>query len=143
MTGPSLDHVTMNLSPAVDGDSSQGTTWAIIKASIFNPRNCSLQLCQAEYVSRWGYREYSIIAWKITTPCHMQARFRVYGHVSPVQPADDSEPFDLAHVFAGGRVVLTSDQHFGIGSNLIIPGRGDHPALQSMDPKLTVAQGRI
>ncbi|KAG9316251.1 galactose-binding domain-like protein [Chiua virens] len=52
------------------------------------------------------------------------ARFRVYGHVAPVQPADDTEPFDMAHVFAGGRVVYTSDQHFGVGSNLILPGRG-------------------
>ncbi|KAL4080245.1 galactose-binding domain-like protein [Scleroderma yunnanense] len=52
------------------------------------------------------------------------ARFRVYGHVSPVQPADDCESFDLAHVFAGGRVVFTSDQHYGVGSNLILPGRG-------------------
>jgi len=52
------------------------------------------------------------------------ARFRVYGQVAPVQPADDLMPFDLAHVFAGGRVVYTSDQHFGVGSNLILPGRG-------------------
>ncbi|KAG8213580.1 galactose-binding domain-like protein [Butyriboletus roseoflavus] len=52
------------------------------------------------------------------------ARFRVYGHVAPVQPVADAVPFDLAHVFAGGRVVFTSDQHFGVGSNLILPGRG-------------------
>lgn len=52
------------------------------------------------------------------------ARFRVYGHISVVQPADDSELFDLAHIFAGGRVVFTSDQHYGSGSNLILPGRG-------------------
>jgi len=32
--------------------------------------------------------------------------------------------FDLAHVYAGGRVVFTSDQHFGVGANLILPGRG-------------------
>lgn len=32
--------------------------------------------------------------------------------------------FDLAHVFAGGRVLCVSDQHFGVGSNLILPGRG-------------------
>jgi allantoicase len=31
---------------------------------------------------------------------------------------------DLAHVFSGGRVVYTSDQHFGVGSNLLLPGRG-------------------
>jgi len=53
-----------------------------------------------------------------------QARFRVYGHVSPVYPSDISSAFDLAHVFSGGRVVYVSDQHFGVGSNLLLPGRG-------------------
>ncbi|KAJ7072146.1 galactose-binding domain-like protein [Mycena amicta] len=52
------------------------------------------------------------------------ARFRVYGQVNPIHPEDTSEAFDLAHVFAGGRVEFTSDQHFGVGSNLILPGRG-------------------
>ncbi|KAF9501861.1 allantoicase [Pleurotus eryngii] len=54
------------------------------------------------------------------------ARFRVYGHVVPVFPSDVFKPFDMAHVFAGGVVVYTSDQHFGVGSNLILPGRGKH-----------------
>jgi len=48
----------------------------------------------------------------------------VYGHVASVYPDDPDELFDLAHVFAGGRVVFTSDQHFGVGSNLLLPGRG-------------------
>ncbi|EIM81146.1 Allantoicase [Stereum hirsutum FP-91666 SS1] len=52
------------------------------------------------------------------------ARFRVYGHVVPIHPASPDELFDAAHVFAGGRVTYTSDQHFGVGSNLILPGRG-------------------
>lgn len=52
------------------------------------------------------------------------ARFRVYGHVTPVFPASVEQVFDLAHVFAGGTVIFTSDQHFGVGSNLILPGRG-------------------
>ncbi|KAJ7747310.1 galactose-binding domain-like protein [Mycena metata] len=52
------------------------------------------------------------------------ARFRVYGQVHAVHPQDPAEAFDLAHVFAGGRVEFTSDQHFGVGSNLILPGRG-------------------
>ncbi|KAJ4001585.1 galactose-binding domain-like protein [Lentinula boryana] len=52
------------------------------------------------------------------------ARFRVYGHVQAVMPEEPTELFDLAHVFAGGRVEFVSDQHFGIGSNLILPGRG-------------------
>ncbi|KAF9049979.1 allantoicase [Panaeolus papilionaceus] len=51
------------------------------------------------------------------------ARFRAYGEVSPVHPTSDVA-FDLAHVFAGGRVLAVSDQHFGVGSNLILPGRG-------------------
>jgi allantoicase len=41
-----------------------------------------------------------------------------------VIPSDAHEEFDLAHVFSGGRVVFTSDKHFGVGSNLILPGRG-------------------
>ncbi|KAF8919855.1 galactose-binding domain-like protein [Mucidula mucida] len=52
------------------------------------------------------------------------ARFRAYGHVIPVHPTDPFTLFDLAHVFAGGAVQATSDQHFGVGSNLILPGRG-------------------
>ncbi|KAG1809352.1 galactose-binding domain-like protein [Suillus subaureus] len=52
------------------------------------------------------------------------ARFRVYGNVAPVQPDGPQEVFDLAHVFAGGRVTFMSDQHFGVGANLILPGRG-------------------
>ncbi|PVG00365.1 Allantoicase-domain-containing protein, partial [Serendipita vermifera] len=51
------------------------------------------------------------------------ARFRVYGLVSPIFPAL-TETFDLASVYSGGRTVLVSDQHFGIGSNLVLPGRG-------------------
>ncbi|KAF9010532.1 allantoicase [Cyathus striatus] len=51
------------------------------------------------------------------------ARFRVYGQVAPIQ-SEDSSSFDLAHVFAGGRIVFVSDQHFGSGANLILPGRG-------------------
>ncbi|KAH9892562.1 allantoicase [Cubamyces lactineus] len=52
------------------------------------------------------------------------ARFRVYGLVAPIFPSATAIEFDLAHVFSGGRVVYTSDQHFGVGSNLILPGRG-------------------
>ncbi|KAH7919925.1 allantoicase [Leucogyrophana mollusca] len=52
------------------------------------------------------------------------ARFRVYGHVAPVYPVEPWATVDLAHVFSGGRVVFTSDQHFGTASNLILPGRG-------------------
>jgi allantoicase len=53
-----------------------------------------------------------------------EARFRVYGLVSPIFPSNELELFDLAHVFAGGHVESVSDQHFGRGTNLILPGRG-------------------
>ncbi|SAM81280.1 related to DAL2-allantoinase [Ustilago bromivora] len=63
------------------------------------------------------------------------ARFRVYG-VIPPPPAGQGEGeevnaensalnvLDLAHCLNGGRVVFTDDQHFGAGSNIILPGRG-------------------
>jgi allantoicase len=53
-----------------------------------------------------------------------QARFRVYGVVVPIFPPL-AESFDLAHVLSGGRVVYVSDQHFGVGPNLLLPGRGE------------------
>jgi len=63
------------------------------------------------------------------------ARFRVYGTIPSPPPAlgigevshDASaalNTLDLAHVLNGGRVIYTSDQHFGFGSNIILPGRG-------------------
>ncbi|KAK0525047.1 Allantoicase [Tilletia horrida] len=73
------------------------------------------------------------------------ARFRVYGTIPPPPPflgigesqqqqqqqspaSAEAEAhlntLDLAHVLNGGRVIFTSDQHFGVGSNLILPGRG-------------------
>ncbi|KZV86218.1 Allantoicase [Exidia glandulosa HHB12029] len=51
------------------------------------------------------------------------ARFRVYGLVKTIFDSP-SELMDLASVFSGARVVFTSDQHFGVGSNLLLPGRG-------------------
>ncbi|KAI5123043.1 hypothetical protein M0805_000479 [Coniferiporia weirii] len=52
------------------------------------------------------------------------ARFRVYGLIRAVFSENSVESIDLAHVFSGGRAVSVSDQHFGVGSNLLLPGRG-------------------
>jgi allantoicase len=52
------------------------------------------------------------------------ARFRLFGTVVPVFPADKSQIVDLAHVANGGLAVAVSDQHFGKASNLLLPGRG-------------------
>lgn len=53
------------------------------------------------------------------------ARLRVYG-----QPqldwagASATEQFDLAAMENGGYVVAANNQHFGVASNLLLPGRG-------------------
>ncbi|KAK9899775.1 Allantoicase [Cystobasidium minutum MCA 4210] len=50
-------------------------------------------------------------------------RFRVYGNVVPLFP-EPQVAFDLAHSFNGGRCVAVSDQHYGVGANLLLSGRG-------------------
>jgi allantoicase len=52
------------------------------------------------------------------------ARFRLFGHAVPVFPEDTDAVFDLAAAQNGGVAVSYSDQHFGVISNLILPGRG-------------------
>lgn len=54
-------------------------------------------------------------------------RFRAYGKVLPAPPSSSEPtdaPVDLAFVLNGATVVGESDQHFGRGGNLILPGRG-------------------
>jgi hypothetical protein len=63
--------------------------------------------------------------------------------VQPVFPTNLSEPFDLAHVFSGGSVVFTSDQHFGVGSNLILPGRGEIQFFHFLKQLVMVNQAKI
>ncbi|CAO3631884.1 unnamed protein product [Cunninghamella echinulata] len=52
------------------------------------------------------------------------ARCRVYGNVVPIFPKDESEVIDLAYCGNGGRVVEVTEEHYGPGSNLLLPGRG-------------------
>lgn len=60
------------------------------------------------------------------------SRFRAYGVAQPprLEPqlatpnGTASSRLDLASALVGGRVVAQSDQHFGIASNLLLPGRG-------------------
>ncbi|KAK4052373.1 Allantoicase [Microbotryomycetes sp. JL201] len=52
-------------------------------------------------------------------------RFRAYGTVVPAPPRPgDESAIDLAYVLHGAVAVAESDQHFGKGSNLLLPGRG-------------------
>ena len=51
------------------------------------------------------------------------ARFRVYGLAKPVWPEGSAE-VELSAARMGGVCLSVSDQHFGTGSNLLLPGRG-------------------
>ena len=72
-----------------------------------------------------------------------QARFRVYGSVTPVFPHLSSS-FDLASVYSGGQAILASDQHYGVVSNLLLPGRGTalHTPSKSHLPLAREGYGR-
>lgn len=50
-------------------------------------------------------------------------RFRAYGSVVPTK-GKGADAVDLAYVLSGAMVTGESDQHFGRGGNLILPGRG-------------------
>lgn len=52
------------------------------------------------------------------------ARFRLYGRAVPVWPADRAEEVELSAAINGGVAVAVSDQHYGKGANLLLPGRG-------------------
>lgn len=52
------------------------------------------------------------------------ARFRVYGDVLPPAIVGSTKAMDLASILNGGTVQKTSDEHFGVGSYLLLPGRG-------------------
>lgn len=52
------------------------------------------------------------------------ARFRVYGTALPPPSTNPPSRIDLAYALNGGILVATSNQHYGIASNLLLPGRG-------------------
>lgn len=79
------------------------------------------------------------------------ARFRVYGKipapptglgVAEVPHTSDTRlnTLDLAHSMNGGQVVFTSDQHFGKGPNILLPGRG-HDMGDGWETKRSRAPG--
>ncbi|KAG1753039.1 allantoicase [Suillus lakei] len=122
--GPELDSITPlgNEAPEASVDAAyefpnDGTTWEEILPKVrLGPSRRHLYKIpatgQTTYVRLRIYPDGGI------------ARFRVYGHVMPIFPASPVEAFDLAYIFAGGKIVATSDDHFGSSSNLLLPGRG-------------------
>jgi hypothetical protein len=121
----------------VDRDPAQGRPRALRAAPVRDIGVRMCQLRQTEDIPRRGHRACIPDLWPEETHTLspffffvLQARFRVYGAVAPVYPKSLSALFDLAHVFAGGRVERVSDQHYGVGENLLLPGRGERPLLK-------------
>ena len=54
------------------------------------------------------------------------ARLRVYGAPQMPAKADSDGLIDLASALNGATVVAANNQHFGLASNLLMPGRGVH-----------------
>ncbi|KAI9714950.1 MAG: hypothetical protein M1812_006263 [Candelaria pacifica] len=52
------------------------------------------------------------------------ARFRLFGKAVPVFPESKEQEIELSAAVNGGVAVRASDQHFGMGGNLLLPGRG-------------------
>lgn len=70
------------------------------------------------------------------------ARFRLYGRVHPVRPADISQEVDTASAGQGGVCVAFSDQHFGSVDNLLLPGRG-HDMSDGWETKRSRTAGHV
>ncbi|OBA21060.1 Allantoicase [Metschnikowia bicuspidata var. bicuspidata NRRL YB-4993] len=70
------------------------------------------------------------------------ARFRLYGEVHAVMPADPRTVVDFALVKNGGVAVRVSDQHFGSADNLLLPGRG-HDMSDGWETKRSRAAGHV
>jgi len=54
------------------------------------------------------------------------ARLRLYGHAvpPPFSATADEKAMELSAAINGGTAIACSDQHFGVISNLLLPGRG-------------------
>lgn len=70
------------------------------------------------------------------------ARFRLYGSVVPVYPKLADAVIDLASVKNGGVTIRVSDQHFGSGDNLLLPGRG-HDMSDGWETKRSREPGHV
>lgn len=70
------------------------------------------------------------------------ARFRLYGTVVAIRPADLSTVLDTAAAVNGGVAIARSDQHFGSADNLLLPGRG-HDMSDGWETKRSREKGHV
>ena len=126
--GVDLDtsHFTGNYPPAIalegcnlaNGDPAAGTEWFPVLAAMNLGGNAH------HYVALDGQRRVSHLRVNLY-PDGGLARLRVYGVPDPaLAQADADGLIDLVAALNGGTVVAANNQHFGLASNLLIPGRG-------------------
>jgi allantoicase len=99
-------------------------------SEVLPPQNCGPSRRQAWRVSGSGVsgKEFTHLRLKMY-PDGGIARLRVYGKVVPPPMASTSTggerpQEDLASALSGGVAIACSDQHFGVKSNILLPGRG-------------------
>jgi allantoicase len=119
-------HFTGNYPPAIglegcdlaNGDPDAATAWFPLIASMNLGGNAH------HYVALDGARRVSHLRVNLY-PDGGLARLRVYGVPDPTlaQPEADGL-IDLVAALHGGVVVATNNQHFGLASTLLLPGRG-------------------
>ncbi len=118
-------HFTGNFPPAAslqacdcEGDPVAATKWTEILGSVDLQGDCH------QYHALSGEQAFTHVRLNIY-PDGGVARLRIYG-----QPQRDwgkasrSELIDLASVENGAYVVAANNQHFGLASNILMPGRG-------------------
>ncbi|MGN4073082.1 allantoicase, partial [Burkholderia gladioli] len=119
-------HFTGNFPPAAsvqacylpDGTPNQSTHWVEIVPST------TLQGNSHHYVAVDDSTPYTHLRVNIY-PDGGIARLRVYGQPKlDWEGASRSELFDLAAMENGGHVIAANNQHFGLASSILLPGRG-------------------
>jgi len=118
-------HFTGNYPPAasidacfVDGEPDAQTQWHELVPSVSLGPDSHHLLC-VENSRTWSHLRLNIF------PDGGIARLRVYGRVNCNWDSRDAdEVIDLAAMTNGGRAVCANNQHFGVPSNLLAPGRG-------------------
>jgi allantoicase len=119
-------HFTGNYPPAIalegcdlaHGNPDAATTWFPVVAAMNLGGNAH------HYVARDGAQRVSHLRVNLY-PDGGLARLRVYGVPDPTlaQPEADGL-IDLVAALNGGTVVAANNQHFGLASSLLLPGRG-------------------
>ncbi len=118
-------HFTGNYPPAaaieacyVEGEPDANTSWSVLVPSVSLGPDAH-HLVRVTSDQTWSHLRLNIY------PDGGVARLRVYGRINCNWDARKSDEIvDLASLMNGARAVCANNQHFGVPSNLLAPGRG-------------------